>query len=148
LRSALLPKLPRGELRSHDLKLRNASPDGFFVVRRGQHDFVPLVSQMRSGLVKVRIEIYRRQELGGIFDPGGDLDNQVATVLDGLRIPQDDNEAKSLGLPVNGRCFCFLEDDSLISVITIESRQLLGQLAKPEHARLQVHVEATPWRFR
>jgi hypothetical protein len=139
--------LPVATLRGENLVVPGAMPEGLFIVQRGGYDFVPMFSQTRPSLLKVRIEIYRRQWLGRVFNPGGDLDNQAKVVLDGLRVPQDDNEAKGLDLPAGARCYCLLENDALITVATIESRQLLRTEALEDHASLMVHVEATPTRF-
>ena len=147
LKLATKDKLPVATLRGKNLIVRKSMPDGLFIVQRGGYDFVPLFSQTRPSLIKVRVEIYRRQWLGHVFNPGGDLDNQAKVVLDGLRVPQDDVEVKGLDLPAGSRCYCLLENDALITVATIESRQSLRTEAPEDHASLMVHVEATPTRF-
>jgi hypothetical protein len=139
-------KLPVATLRGENLGVPGTMPDGLFIVQRGGYDFVPLFSQTRPFLIKVRIEIYRTQWRGRVFNPGGDLDNQAKVVLDGLRVPQDDIEARGLDLPTGARCYSLLENDALITAVTIESRQSLRTEA-PDYANLMVHVEATLARF-
>lgn len=147
LKFAVRQPLPLAVLKGENLTVPGSMPEGLFGVERGGYIFVPIFSQTRASLIKVRIEIYRRQWLGRVFTPGGDLDNQAKVVLDGLRVPQDDNEAEGLDLPAGSRCYCLLENDALITVATIESRQSLRTDTALDHASLMVHVEATPTRF-
>src|SRR5215470_17617931 len=65
LRVASLQKLPLATLKAERLVLPEGAPDGFFLVKRGGLEFLPIYTQMRAPLIKVRIEIYRRQPLGG-----------------------------------------------------------------------------------
>ena len=85
--------------------------------------FVPLVRESMSLVCDLDILFLRRGEPGQLILPGGDIDNRIKTLLDGLRMPNDANE---IG---NHRVFrptyCLLEDDSLITGINVKTDRLL-----------------------
>ncbi len=71
---------------------------------------------------------------------GGDLDGRIKTLFDGLKMPQPGNDYKGGPLDADPLCV-LLEDDSLISDISIKSGKLLGNQAKDKHAvRLTIDV--------
>ena len=146
LRAAVSRELPVAILNGERLEVPGGMPDGFFIVERAGIQWVPMYSQIRADFIKVRIEIYRRQWLHGILYPGGDLDNQAKVILDGLRLPQDDNESKDFDMPAGSRCYCLLENDSLISEVSIASKQHLID-AQPGYASLMIYVDVTPARW-
>ncbi|HOA94424.1 MAG TPA: hypothetical protein PKJ79_11745, partial [Quisquiliibacterium sp.] len=77
---------------------------------------------------------------------GGDIDNRLKTLLDGLRMPRGANEGRQtlLDTPDPVPFFCLLEDDSLVTKVTVESEQLLRP-APPDAviAVISVHVKKT-----
>src|SRR5690349_1080942 len=86
---ALLPDLPvvqppRGGARPD-------VPRGteFYCVRLGGYEFVPLLC--RHGLVVCQLDVtwLRREEPGHVL-VGGDIDNRLKTLFDGLTIPQEE----------------------------------------------------------
>jgi hypothetical protein len=79
------------------------------------------------------IVLNRRSEPGEIFvsgDDGGDLDNRLKVLLDALRMPLSDKECPGNQCGPGERdgqwveLIALLEDDSLISKVTIEARRL------------------------
>ncbi len=89
-------------------------------------DFVPLVRTSLSLVCDLDILFLRKGEPGAIIQRGGDIDNRIKTLLDGLRMPKADEMAfcadrQSLPHPVH----CLLEDDALTTDFAVRSGQLL-----------------------
>jgi len=69
-----------------------------------------------------------------LVSSGGDIDNRIKVLFDGLRVPKYDSELKNLA-PEEGEnpLFCLLEDDdSLITSIKITTDRLLTPIADEE----------------
>jgi len=95
----------------------------FFWVRVGECRVMPLINRPRRCECSVDVAILRREEPGAIIGSGGDLDNRLKTLFDALRIPQQPSE-----LPDNcgtDDLFCLLEDDSLITRVSVSADRLL-----------------------
>lgn len=80
----------------------------------------------RGHVAELSITMLRPEAPGSIISRGGDIDNRIKTLLDGLRapantneIPQDTEESEELVL-------CLLEDDRLVTKLTIQTEQLLA----------------------
>lgn len=96
----------------------------------GDFLFVPLVTRVLQADCALSIRLYRPQDAGSIIYTGGDLDNRLKTLFDALRMPHDTNEVGGStppgSSPEDRRVFCLLEDDELITKLSIESKRLLG----------------------
>jgi hypothetical protein len=97
---------------------------GKFYARAG-YDIAPLVVPEWGAQCSIDILVLRP---GGrvVFDEQGDLDGQVRTILDALRMP--DTRAETGGAqPVEDEhpLFCLLQDDKLISEIKVTADELL-----------------------
>lgn len=91
--------------------------------------FIPLVVRARRWVCELKITFLRRHDPGDIIQ-GGDIDNRLKTLFDGLRIPYDESELpNALENGDDESCFCLLEDDALISAVSIETERLWGPLA-------------------
>ena len=92
-------------------------------------------------LCQLDIRFLRREQPGAIIH-GGDLDNRLKTLFDGLRIPLAEDEVPNSLLP-GGRYFCLMEDDALVTRLTIETGQLFGlfdEHEKESDVDLTIHV--------
>jgi hypothetical protein len=90
--------------------------------------FIPLVVRARRWICELKITFLRRHDPGDIVT-GGDIDNRLKTLFDGLRIPYAESELPNpLENDDDQRCFCLLEDDALISAVSIETERLWGPL--------------------
>lgn len=142
---ALKPDLPEGVLKGRQVEVPRPLQELFFYVRLGGFQFVPLVSRPHELACALRIKFLRREKPGEIFRDGGDLDNRLKTLLDAMRIPHNEEELQGVTAPGEGECcYCLLEDDSLITKITIETHRLLGPLdadEKDTDVHLDIHVE-------
>ena len=116
------------------------------VVEKGGLLFAPLVTQRLNLYAELSVLLFRQQPRGTLITDGGDIDNRLKTLLDGLRVPHGSMEGRT-ELPEEPDplpFFCLLEDDSLVSKVTVESEQLLRP-AKPDEvvAIISVHVKKT-----
>lgn len=116
------------------------------IVERDGLRFAPLVSQRLNLYAEISVLMMRQQEQGALFSEGGDIDNRLKTLLDGLRLPRGPNEGRQAepGAPEPDPFFCLLEDDALITRVSVETTRLLRP-APPEHvlAIVGVHVKKT-----
>lgn len=123
--------LPIARLKNRRLDLSGTNPNDFIfrVPMRGV-DFIPLVTRRRELACQLDIVWLRRERAGDILNSGGDLDNRLKSLFDGLRIPHEEKELPTgrIAPPVGPRIFCLLEDDALITKLTISTYQLLEPL--------------------
>lgn len=116
------------------------------IVEKGGLLFAPLVTQRLNLYVELSVLLFRQQPRGTLITDGGDIDNRLKTLLDGLRVPHGSMEGRSElpGEPDPKPFFCLLEDDSLVSKVSVESEQLLRP-ARPDEvvAIIAVHVKKT-----
>lgn len=105
--------------------------------------FIPLITMGLELQCHLELLFLRREDPGAIVH-GGDLDNRLKTLFDGLRIPLAENEIPD-NIPEMKRIFCLTEEDSLITKINIETGRLLGPLQDGENENdvdLSIHVIA------
>jgi hypothetical protein len=126
LEGALSEKLHAGVIKGR--KVEVPEPLGnmlFFAVSLNGYQFVPLVTRPHNLACNLELVFLRRERPGAIVH-GGDLDNRLKTLLDALRMPLDDSELRgSPSTSPDERMFCLLEDDSLITHLSIRTHQLL-----------------------
>lgn len=86
--------------------------------------YIPLVTR-RNGLgCRLDIKFMRPGHPGGVIN-GGDLDNRLKTLLDGLRMPHRADEIKRASQRASQKFYCLLEDDVLITDLSVVTEQLL-----------------------
>jgi len=115
------------------------------IVEKGGLRFAPLVTPRLNLYAELSVLLFRQQPRGAIITDGGDIDNRLKTLLDGLRVPRGANEGRTTHAPDDPEpFFCLLEDDSLVSRVSVESEQLLRS-AQPDEvlAIISVHVKKT-----
>jgi len=101
---------------------------------------LPLVTCFGGLVCHLTIEFLRRDEPGGVFN-AGDIDNRLKTLLDASRMPQSAEEVPTVG--AGEELYCLMEDDSLVTKVTIDTQRLRTQLASgepPDYAELLVKV--------
>jgi hypothetical protein len=92
---------------------------------RAGFDFVPLVTERFTLRCSVDILLLRPEEEKYIFKQG-DIDGQLKTLFDALRIPKDAGEANHSAPDSDEHpLFVLLEDDRLISEVHVVTDQLL-----------------------
>jgi hypothetical protein len=115
----------------------------------GGVDFLPLVRSSYALLCGLKITFMRMEPVGAVYQ-GGDLDNRVKTFIDALKVPQTDGEQVAkmtsdvalLTGDAAGPMYCLLEDDGLVSGISVETARLLGSpTLPPNYVRLVAEVD-------
>jgi hypothetical protein len=109
------------------------------IVERGPIKYAPLVTKALDLYAELAILMFRAQPRGHLITDGGDVDNRLKTLLDGLRIPRGPSEAPGTGNLNDGMFFCLLQDDSLVTKVSVETEQLLRP-ASPDFVIAIIHV--------
>jgi hypothetical protein len=103
-------------------------------------DLVPLVVPQLSPRCSIEILLLRPEEDRSIFRRG-DIDGQVRTLLDALRIPDHTGETGGAEPSEDEKpLFCLLQDDRLVSEVKVTSDQLL--MLPEQRGNLNAHQEA------
>jgi len=88
--------------------------------------FVPLVSKEGGFTCSLNILFLRRDNPDNHVESGGNIDNRIKVLLDGLKMPQVVQDLGGIPLDVSENpFFCLLEDDSLITSLSVETDRLL-----------------------
>lgn len=117
--------------------------------QRNGYRFAPLVCKDFSLLCSLDILFLRRDFPTGVISRG-DLDNRVKTLIDALRMPTSASELRGNETPAAGEdpFFCLLEDDNLVTSLSVESSMLLDAPVAGDggdgRVKLVISVELKP----
>jgi hypothetical protein len=106
-------------------------------------DFQPLVSDAIGLNCSLDILFLRKEARGKVYQ-GGDLDNRIKTLLDALRIPTSEELGTINYQPTDPSKlkYCLLEDDKLVSGLSVRTGQLLNKPGTSEsEVRLVIEVD-------
>jgi hypothetical protein len=110
---------------------------------------LPLVSRESQCTCEVSVVFLRRGYPGDVMMPtGGDLDNRLKTLFDGLRMPQNEPElAGDTPRASDPFLYCLLEDDGLITKVSVEAKRLLSRQTKAKRHDVEVTIDIVvkPW---
>ena len=108
----------------------------------GAFTFAPLVSTSSSTVAELNISLLWPQAPGSIITSGGDIDNRLKTLFDALKIPSEPTALPPKTTPQADETpfFCLLEDDSLITRVTVETDRLLEQSVASSEVVLTIRV--------
>ncbi len=95
--------------------------------------FVPLVSHTFGLVCGLEILFLRRDDPGALVMQGGDRDNRIKTLFDALRIPGNCSEVPSGPVDGENPFFCLLENDSMITELSVSTDRLLIPAISGEH---------------
>jgi hypothetical protein len=116
----------------------------FYYISLGGYHFVPIIHRPHELACSLDILFLRRERPGAIIQHGGDLDNRLKTLFDALRLPHEQTElGGATPTTPNQRLYCLLEDDSLISKVSVSTHQNLEPLPNgcdPSKVELLLHV--------
>jgi hypothetical protein len=104
-------------------------------------EFACLVNERLKLYAELDILFLRPELPGSIIGTGGDIDNRLKTLFDGLRQPLDANELPKGVAPGQGEkpFHCLLSDDALITKVSVTTDRLLCPISKDE-VMLIIHV--------
>ena len=108
----------------------------------GSFTFVPLISEKLDHVAELHITFLTPEEPGRVITQGGDLDNRLKTLLDALRCPKNLGELPNGAVPAESEApfYCLLEDDALVSGLSISTDRLLKKNTDPSHVLLVIQV--------
>ena len=109
-------------------------------IQKGNRLFKPLVRNSFALVCGLKILFLRKERPGAVYQ-GGDLDNRINTLLDSLSIPA--NSEQIINDPtIADPILCLVEDDSLITGISVETERLLsGPNTSDSEVRLVIEVD-------
>jgi hypothetical protein len=111
----------------------------------GSFDIVPFICEKLNLVAELEITFLRPEEPGNLITQGGDIDNRLKTLFDGLRMPKNQGELStnpSLNQPAADETpfYCLLEDDNLITKLRVDTHRLLKSGADPSEVLLLIRV--------
>ena len=108
------------------------------------YEFAPLVSSRVDLISELDILLLRPAAPGAILRDGGDLDNRIKTLVDGLRLPTN-TELPPKWKPEEDQMpfFCLLQDDKLVSAFSVVSDRLLESPLHEQEALVVIQVKVT-----
>jgi len=116
----------------------------YFDATRKQIDgniYQPLVCPALGIGAKLDILFLRPSKPGALFKDGGDLDNRLKTLIDGLRIPAKGETPDGVRNAEDEQpMYCLLADDKLVTAFSVESDQLFETGHNEAYVRCQVRV--------
>ncbi len=120
------------------------SPSETLTTSIGKYRFFPLVVAGRNEVAELNILMLRPGiGPGYIVGQGGDIDNRLKTLFDSLRMPKD-----TIEIPPKDQLgdnedpfFCLLEDDILITNLSVTTDRLLEPCDSNSHVKLIIRVQ-------
>lgn len=106
------------------------------------YKFAPLICDTLHLLAELDIQMLWSQKPGAIFSEGGDIDNRLKTLFDALKIPKERGELPDGATPAADEIpfFSLVDDDRLISRVTVETDRLLDDVASRSEVALLIRV--------
>jgi hypothetical protein len=105
-------------------------------------DFAPLINEQLNLVAELKITMLRPEPPGSIITQAGDIDNRLKTLFDALKAPKEAAAIPAEDRPLEGEApfFCLLEDDNLITKVSVETDRLLYPCESSSEVELLVHV--------
>ena len=113
--------------------------DVSIIQKLGDFRFAPLVCNALKLVAELDVVMLRPSAPGALLRQGGDVDNQLKTLFDALRCPENHYEIPPGDAPREGEdpLFCLLDDDERITDLRVSVDRLL---AAPEDGSVHVMV--------
>ena len=104
--------------------------------------FAPLVCQRLYLVAELDVHMLWPQAAGAIITSGGDIDNRLKTLLDSLKMPSEPAALPKDIVPQLGETpfFCLLEDDSLVTRLSVDTDYLLEPVKRSSEVELWIRV--------
>lgn len=109
----------------------------------GPFAFVPLVAVQVSAIAELSIVLLRPEAPGQLITQGGDIDNRLKTLFDALTVPRHENALPDGEVPTPEQLpyfFCLLEDDNLVTSVSVRTEQLLEPVSDSSVADISIEV--------
>ncbi|EJC69264.1 hypothetical protein Rleg5DRAFT_5050 [Rhizobium leguminosarum bv. viciae WSM1455] len=110
--------------------------------------FISIVSKGLFIQAELDILLLRAQPPGMLVSNVGDIDNRIKTLFDGLRVPtkSEVNNLRASGAMTKQKIFCLMEDDNLISKLSVSTDRLLGESKDTNRTLAIINVKLRPTR--
>jgi hypothetical protein len=121
-------------------------PDDISIIRElGGFRFAPLVSEELRLVAELDVVLLRPSPPGRLLRQGGDIDNQLKTLFDALRHPENLYEIPHGDAPRADEdpLFCLLDDDERITDLRVSADRLLGA-PDDGHVHVLIFVKTRP----
>jgi hypothetical protein len=140
IRVKLHPQLK--ELWQHQPLLQFRDMRGPNLATVGGHDFDSIVHPRWGFQSRLEILMLRPEAPGGIVTHGGDIDNRLKTLFDALTRPAHVQDLPKDWSPATDEdpLHCLLDDDSLITGVTVSTDRLLAAATPHVKLIIRVHV--------
>ena len=104
--------------------------------------FAPLITQEMDVVAELTITLLRPEPPGGLITQGGDIDNRLKTLFDALTMPRHSNALPPGAVPQSDQTlfFCLLEDDNLVTAVSVRTEQLLEPTEDLSEVDASIHV--------
>jgi hypothetical protein len=110
----------------------------------GEFVFLPLVTAEMNVVAEISLTLLRPELPGQLITQGGDIDNRIKTLFDALTMPRHQN-ALPIGVLPNADqqpyFYCLLEDDNLVTAISVRTEQMLEPISDSSIVDLTVGVQ-------
>lgn len=109
----------------------------------GACKFFPLVRKDFFLIAQLEIILLRPEEPGAIITQSGDIDNRLKTLFDALRMPKETTELPAGYTPTGDELpifCCLLEDDALITSVSVLTDRLLEPVDRANEVILLIHT--------
>lgn len=118
-------------------------PHSCIVKKAGAFRFAPLVCSQFNLTASLDITLLRPGPPGSLVKDGGDIDNRLKTLLDALKAPLTSGELYEGATPEADESpfFCLLEDDSLITGLSVRTDRLLVDDVNKREVLLIIRVK-------
>jgi hypothetical protein len=107
--------------------------------------FVPIVTRWRFLRCELSLTVHRYEGAhltGGLIDNNGDLDNQLKTLLDALRMPYEPGDLPRGVQHDASHYFVLLEDDRLVTKLHLETKDRLGaRPTRQDETKIDVDID-------
>lgn len=115
----------------------------------GAFTFAPLVTAKMNIVAELHVMILRPEPAGQLLTQGGDIDNRLKTLFDSLTMPRALNAlpAGEEPAPDQHPFFCLLEDDNLVTHVSVRTEHLLEPMEDKREVDLTIDVSARPTRL-
>lgn len=98
----------------------------------GGVEYMPLVTDRLHLGAELEVRLFSAVKPGGILNQHGDIDNRLKTLFDALSIPTSQQQLADGDIDSDGRTYCLLQDDRLVTRVDVSNDRLL---TAPEHSQ-------------
>ena len=112
-----------------------------------QFEFAALISEKLNLHAELEVFMLQPAEPGKILTQAADIDNRLKTLFDALQKPDDNQIPEDEPEEGENPFLCVLENDSLITNVSIRTGRLLEPVEHSSEVRLFIHIKVRRTQF-